>query len=246
MEGPVFSIIVPVFNSAGTIGRTLQSIFDQKYSDFELVVIDGGSTDGSLEIVNSFKNRIVHIISEPDNGVYDAVNKGLNLAKGNWIYILGADDAFASHDILLKVNQEFSGTQKVIFGDVENLNVTHKKVPQLHQSSFNQSLIWRNRLHQQSAFYHKSLFDHFRFNAHYKVLADYDFHLLLLQKKTEVKRIDLTIALCEASGLSKNFGFPLYKEEMKMKGNRLTFPVSMAAQIFSVMKFFYKKFTSIG
>ncbi len=246
MEGPVLSIIVPVFNSASTIGRTLKSIFDQKYSDFELIIIDGGSKDGSLEIIHSFENRIAHLVSEPDNGVYDAVNKGLNLALGNWVYILGADDAFSSDDVLLKVSLLFNGNAKIIFGDIENLNAAHKKVPRIHKSSFNKSLIWRNRLHQQSAFYHRSLFGSFRFNASYKVLADYDFHLLLLQKNTEAKRIDLIIARCEAGGLSKNFGFRLYKEEIKMKGNRLSFPISLATQVFSVMKFFYKKLTSFG
>jgi putative colanic acid biosynthesis glycosyltransferase len=246
MERVVFSIIVPVFNSAGTIKRTLKSIFDQKYSDFELIIIDGGSKDGSFEIINSFQNRIAHIISEADNGVYDAVNKGISLAKGSWIYILGADDAFCSDDILLKISHELNGTVKIIFGDVENINTTHKKVPLIHKSSFNQSLIWRNTLHQQGAFYHRSLFENFRFNATYKVLADYDFHLLLLQKNTEAKRVDLKIARCEAGGLSKNFDFSLYKEEIKMKGKRLNFPISLMAKIFSLMKFFYKKFTAFG
>jgi putative colanic acid biosynthesis glycosyltransferase len=246
MDGPVFSIIIPIFNSAGTIGRTLKSIFDQKYSDFELIIIDGGSKDNSLEIVRSFENRIAHIISEPDDGVYDAVNKGLNLAVGNWIYILGADDALSNDEVLVKVSQELKGTAKIVYGDIENLNAVHKKVPKVHRSSFNRSLLWRNRLHQQSAFYHRSLFSNFRFNPEYKVLADYDFHLLLLQKKTEAKRVDLKISLCEAGGLSKNFNFGLYKEEMKMKGKRLTFPVSLAAQIFALLKFFYKKITAFG
>jgi putative colanic acid biosynthesis glycosyltransferase len=246
MERVVFSIIVPVFNSAGTLTRTLKSIFDQKYSDFELIIIDGGSKDGSCEIINSFKNRIAHIISEPDNGVYDAVNKGIDLAKGNWIYILGADDAFHSDSILKKISLELNGSAKIIFGDVENLNTTHKRVPLIHKSAFNPSLIWRNTLHQQGAFYHSSLFENFKFNATYKVLADYDFHLLLLQKNTDAKRVDLTIARCEAGGLSKNFGFHLYKEEIKMKGKRLNFPISAVAQIFSLMKFLYKKFTAFG
>ena len=87
--------IVTVCYNEKDIGRTCESIVSQSCQDFEWIVVDGGSTDGSLEVIKHYKERIDILISEPDNGIYDAMNKGIRLAKGKWINFMNGGDTFA-------------------------------------------------------------------------------------------------------------------------------------------------------
>ena len=92
--------IVTVCYNEKDIGRTCESIVSQSCQDFEWIVVDGGSTDGSLEVIKHYKERIDILISEPDNGIYDAMNKGIRLAKGKWINFMNGGDTFADNCIV--------------------------------------------------------------------------------------------------------------------------------------------------
>jgi len=215
------SVIIPVYNAQATIARALQSIIEQTYSDKEIIVINGLSTDGSLEIIHQFAPQITHIISEKDNGVYSAINKGLKLCSGDWVYILGADDYISDDSIIAKMMSDVGEEKMLIFGNIINEKIENRAVPRKHISTFDNFLYWRNTTHQQSVFYHKNLFRAFKFDETYKVLADYDFHLFLLNSEAESKYINLDVAHCTAGGLSKQFVWNLYREELKIKKNRL-------------------------
>jgi glycosyltransferase involved in cell wall biosynthesis len=93
-EGPLVSVITAVFNGGGTIRGCIESVSSQDYPHIEHIVVDGGSTDGTIDVLREYENRIALWISEPDRGVYDAWNKALGLARGEWIAFLGADDNF--------------------------------------------------------------------------------------------------------------------------------------------------------
>ena len=95
------SIITVVFNAVQTIEECLRSIYDQTYSPIEHIIIDGGSTDGTLSVIEKHRNKISHMVSEPDKGIYDAMNKGLNLASGDIVGILNADDFYINNRICL-------------------------------------------------------------------------------------------------------------------------------------------------
>ena len=95
-----FSIITVSFNNAKTIGQTIESVLNQKFSDFEYLIIDGGSSDETLPILETYGDKIT-VVSEPDKGIYDAMNKGWRLAKGEFVAYLNADD-FYNHDLVLK------------------------------------------------------------------------------------------------------------------------------------------------
>lgn len=216
MGHPLVSIIIPVFNAEKTLGRAITSILNQSYPNTELIVVDGQSSDQSLQIALKHKRESDVVLSEPDTGVYDAVNKGLDAATGEWIFVLGADDYLANDQVLQHVfTKKHNG--KLIFGSVKNLGVNHRLVPEIHKSKFGKGLYWRNTLHQQSAFYHASLFQNFRFDEKLKVLGDYDFHLFLMLQKTTYQEVNELVAICEASGLSKTFNTDLYREELRMK-----------------------------
>ena len=100
---PLISVITVCYNSAATLERALQSVAEQDWKRVEHIVIDGASTDGSAAILESFSSRLSKVISEPDNGIYDAMNKGLNLARGDIICFLNADDQYASQSVLADV-----------------------------------------------------------------------------------------------------------------------------------------------
>ena len=91
-QRPTFSIITVTFNCAPVLAGCMDSVLRQTWKDFEYIVIDGGSTDGTLDIIRARADRLAHWRSEPDRGIYDAINKAIDVARGRWIYVLGADD----------------------------------------------------------------------------------------------------------------------------------------------------------
>lgn len=117
-----FSIITVCFNSDSTLEQTIQSVFNQTFKDIEYIVIDGGSTDGTLTILNKYKDHL-KFISEKDSGIYDAMNKGLKIAKGEIIGMIGSDDFYPSNDVLLQVSNAFDEFKTdAIYGDKQYVN----------------------------------------------------------------------------------------------------------------------------
>ena len=92
VRSPRISIITVVYNGASTLEQTILSVLKQTYSRIEYIIIDGGSKDGTVDIIKKYQDRIAYWVSEPDEGIYDAMNKGIRHASGDWIYFLGADD----------------------------------------------------------------------------------------------------------------------------------------------------------
>ena len=113
------SVITVCFNAALTIRDTIESVLSQNYPYIEYIVVDGKSTDGTVDIIKSYGERISKFISEPDRGIYDAMNKGINLAEGDIVAILNADDFYVSSDVISKVVEEFKRNQAdVVYGDI--------------------------------------------------------------------------------------------------------------------------------
>ena len=116
------SIITISFNSGGSIQKTLDSVFNQSYNNIEHIIIDGGSTDNTLAICNTF-SHISKLISEPDNGVYDAFNKGLKLATGDIIGFLNADDVFFNNNSIQEIAEAFSSNKTdIVYGNLDYVN----------------------------------------------------------------------------------------------------------------------------
>ncbi len=241
---PLVSIILPVYNAVATIENAIASALQLTYSNKELIIIDGGSNDGSIEIIKSFNGRIAHFQTEKDTGVYDAINKGIAVSKGEWIYILGADDRFHSSGIIEKIFSGGNKHDKIIFGQVKNVGRLHPRIPELHKSRFDHAIRWRNTLHQQAVFYHRSLFQSFRFDTSLKVLADYDLHLKLYSEKIKWQEVDVVVAVCQAQGISKRFDRQLYAEELRMKKKRMGFLFWLISVPVVAGKYIFKKITS--
>jgi putative colanic acid biosynthesis glycosyltransferase len=216
MHSPIVSIIIPSFRSGHTIARALRSAAAQTIS-YEILVIDGGSDDDTAEAIRQCGVIPDVFISEKDNGVYYAINKGLDKARGEWIYILGADDKLASADAISALLKRAPSGSQLLMGDIINVNSIHPGVPGRHRSSLTSGIRWKNTLHQQGVLYHRSLFQSFRFNPEYRILGDYDFHLRLYSESVSWYYAPILLARCDANGLSKKFNASLYREEARIK-----------------------------
>lgn len=197
MTAPMFSIIIPTLNVAATLHACLDSIVRQTYSDFELVLVDGGSTDRTLDIANSFVpdlgTRLV-IHCGPDQGVYDAMNHGVAMATGAWLLFLGADDTLYEADTLARV-AAFIGEHQpsdLVYGDVmlRSTSVRHAGAFDLDR------LLFETNIGHQAIFYRRELFAGIGpYNLRYRVYADWDFNIRCFSNPALVTRyMDIVIA----------------------------------------------------
>jgi len=133
------SIITVTYNSTTTIKDTILSVLSQTYQNIEYYIIDGNSSDGTIDIVNSFMemaNGKLHLISEKDNGIYDAMNKGINIVTGDIVGILNSDDYFTSSDVLEKISVEFNDEKiDAVYGDVHFINDNNPNISTRYYSS---------------------------------------------------------------------------------------------------------------
>lgn len=233
MTSQRLSVIVPVYNGTGTLARALNSVRSQTWKNIELIVVDGKSTDNSRAIAKEFNPDT--LISEEDEGVYDAMNKGLEHATGDWVYFLGSDDRLAANDVVEKLLSQNPKTE-LICGKVKNVNRPTKRIPELYHNRFTPALKWRNTLHHQGVFYNRSCFENYRFDKRFKILGDYDLNLHLLKSGARAFHSEVLIAISDASGLSKNFGKFLYREELKVKKKHLTAGQMLIQRVWVWMK----------
>lgn len=196
---PKLSIIIPTFNSGAVLGRALDSIVGQTFIDWEVLIMDGVSTDNTLDVANSYNDNRIHVYSEPDNGIYDAMNKGIIKAKGEWFYFLGSDDWLLNSQVLQTVFQFDVKELDVMYGEVEapQLGAKHRGVWSVEQIEYNichQAILFRSNLFKRIGLY----------NNKYKILADFEFNLRwFLNGKINSKHIDLEIAHYTKGGVSE-------------------------------------------
>ena len=201
---PFYSIIIPTYNCEQTICRCLQSVFDQKFDDFELIVVDGSSTDKTIALVNDIvaNNRSVphQIISEKDHGIYDAMNKGANLAKGEWLYFMGSDDEFVNNDVLPAVSKHIVQNPGL---DFFYGNVLLRSTGERYAGRFDTRRLMVVNICHQALFVSKETFMELGpFNTRYTLWADWDFNLKVFFHKKQVSFANHDIAYYNDSGRS--------------------------------------------
>ena len=174
---PLISIITVSFNAVKTIEQTILSVVNQTYPNIEYVIIDGGSTDGTVDIIKKYEDKIAYWVSKPDKGIYDAMNKGIEKAKGDYLFFLGADDTLFD-DILCKVSV-FLKKRDIVYG---NIYLTYKK--KVYNGKFNSFRLIFGNIPHQGIFYNKRIFKKYRYDLTYKYLADYYLNLLCWKDKT--------------------------------------------------------------
>ena len=181
------SIITVCLNSEKTIRDTIASVLSQDFPNIEYIIIDGGSKDKTLSIVHEYEDRIEKIINEPDEGLYDAMNKGINIASGEVIGILNSDDFFENDNIINVVVNAFekNPTVDLVFGDLvyvrpDNLNQIVRYYSSLNFRSWKPRFGWIPP--HPSTFMKRSVYEKFGvYNVSFKIAADYEFFVRVLQ-----------------------------------------------------------------
>jgi len=200
MHSPLFSIIIPTFNSVKTLQRALNSIFEQEFKKFEIIIVDGCSSDNTITLIeeNCSNDARIKYVSEIDKGIYDAMNKGIDMATGKWLYFLGSDDKFYDKNVLLKVADKLKDCQcDFLYGQVIMKTAAYDGPFTLEK------LITKNISHQ-SIFYMKQVFDKLgKYNIRYKLHADWEFNIrYFLHGDKMAKYADIIIANFSAGGVS--------------------------------------------
>ncbi len=183
----LISIITAVLNKRDTIEDCIMSVQSQTYRNIEHIIVDGGSRDGTLEIIKKHQNNIAKVVSEPDNGIYDALNKGFKLATGDIIGFLHADDIYASETVLEKVIDVFikydvdSCYGDLLYVDKNNINkvIRYWKSSEFKEGSFKYGL----HPPHPTFFVKKWVYDKYGgFNTDFKISSDYELMLRFLEK----------------------------------------------------------------
>ena len=212
MPTPTFSVIIACRNPGQKIRDALQSVIIQREVSFEVVVVDGDSRDGTAAWMAEQQSPNIIILSEPDHGVYEAMNKGVKLAQGSWLLFLGADDRLADPSVLAKVQDAIGKAGEGVFcGEAEYSDGRIWPAPTQPKPSH------RNFLHHQATFYHRSLFQRFRYDETLHIQADYDLNLRLWLAAVRPKPLPIRVARCQAGGLSDGGHWANYREEIVIR-----------------------------
>jgi glycosyltransferase len=193
-------IVTVTFNSIKTIGSAIDSVNTQSYGNYEHIIIDGGSTDGTVDFLKAHHHSFSHLISERDDGIYDALNKGFALASGEVLGVMHSDDFFSSNEIFDLVANIFSDTSvDVAYGDLNYVSGKNpnRVIRRWRAGIFSHSrLAWGWMPPHPALFIRRSLFDRLGgFNLQYKISADYDF-LIRLFLNHELKAVYIPSVVC--------------------------------------------------
>ena len=189
---PLISVITVVYNGAAQLRATIESVLQQRRDDLEYIVVDGGSTDGTRDVLLSFNSQLDYWVSEPDHGIYDAMNKAINLARGQFIYHLNIGDR------LLHIPKIFD--EPVPEDAICIAGVVQTSANGLHIPSAGVALRFHNTLHHQGCFYRRT--PDLRYDLRYKVFADFDLNQRLLSSGRRIILCSDVVAFHDAEGIS--------------------------------------------
>ena len=221
MSHPKISVVTVCFNAVNNLENTILSVLGQTYSNIEYIIIDGGSSDGTVDILKKYSDRLSYWISEPDKGIYDAMNKGINVATGDWINFMNAGDTFCASKTLETVAKklDIDNSADIVYGNTVCIYEWGKK-KQLPQPLIN---ILHNMVFvHQSSFIRTNILKEAHYSTDYKIAGDYHFFYNQYKKNKKFQYIPIDIAEYDhVNGVSSIFAAKAKEEKAKINGDWL-------------------------
>lgn len=239
MSKPRFTIITVCYNAEKYITETIQSVLQQTFSDYEYIIEDGFSTDSTLKLVASLAegNERINVFSMPDNGIYDAMNKALEQAEGEYIFFLNAGDCFCNNEVLSKAVGFFdSHNADIAYGNIVEINGEEKSVRKygnIYRKKF--FYLTGDCICHQAIFAKHELFLKREFDTKYKICADRDWQLFWIDKKAAFSPMFFEVATVLSEGFSRSH-IEDYEKEVKTCINQYFGKLEWVYGIISIMK----------
>lgn len=201
---PILSIITVCFNAAKTIRKTIESVVVEKKTGIEYIIVDGQSTDETLNVIHSFKDSIDNLVSEPDDGIYYAMNKGVSLARGEYISFINADDYYMSGALSVVMEILEQGEWDIVYGKTKT--ITNEGTSSVANNRGFNNKIWTGMpCGHPSVFARRRLFDDVGlFNCDYRIAADYEWLLRVYRAGASTFELNNIIAVFSEGGISSN------------------------------------------
>jgi glycosyltransferase involved in cell wall biosynthesis len=202
-ERPFLSVITVSFNAAASIGDTLRSLKEQTCDDFESIVVDGGSSDGTEEVIRRFKETIGIYISEPDGGIYDAMNKGIRVARGEYLAFLNSDDAYFPDTVALVKEFAESFNSSIIYGNIRKERRLEEEVLTRIEKPFLDKMPETMGVFHPATFIARELFERFGgYDLRFKQASDYHWLLRAFLQGVDFGYLDAPLARFRTGGVS--------------------------------------------
>jgi glycosyltransferase involved in cell wall biosynthesis len=202
---PKLSIITINYNNVSGLKATIQSVINQKFKDFEYIIIDGGSRDGSVDVIKQFSKKITYWVSETDNGIYNAMNKGIVKSRGDYLLFINSGDWLCNSDVIKKVFDS-NPTSDLIFGNMIKLykNGDSIRITGTLESEITILSFFHETICHPSSFFKRSLFSKFGFyDENLKIVSDWKFYLIAFGlNDSTIKYENIDISFYNTEGLS--------------------------------------------
>jgi putative colanic acid biosynthesis glycosyltransferase len=239
MPNPHITFLIVSKNSLPFLKICLNSILSQSYKNFNILIIDGASTDGTANFLNSISDPRLTFISEKDNGIYDAMNKGINLIETDWMLHLGSDDSLFSPMVLRQIMELFP-----ISKDIDIIYGRGIIGDKIIRNSFSRRLFLGNCLNHQCVIYKTKLLKTYLYDATYKIGADYKLNLQLLKQGTKSLYTPVIITNYGNEGISSSDMDTARKEELRVRSELFGFFNAFLLNSIKIIRWkFFSRFT---
>jgi glycosyltransferase involved in cell wall biosynthesis len=217
-DKPVVSLITVVYNGKRFIEPTIRSVINQKCTNFEYIIVDGGSTDGTLDIIRKYEKQISKWITEPDSGLYDAMNKGINLATGDYLWFMNAGDEIYDPEVLCKIFENIKDNADIYYGETIIIDPDRNEIGMRRQKT-PEKLDWKSLkkgmvVSHQSFIVKKTIAPYYDLN--YKCSSDIDWVIKSLKASKQIENTHLILSRFMDGGRSKSTIVPSLKERFKI------------------------------
>lgn len=205
---PQLSIITINYNNSNGLEKTIQSVVSQIFTDYEFIVIDGGSTDDSIKVIKKYSNKITYWNSESDSGIYNAQNKGIKNAKGNYCLFLNSGDYLYKNDVLANIFKE-NPTAGLIYGDMIFDYGNGKLIKKQQPDAISFFYMMDTSIWHPATFIKRELFlEYGYYDEQFKIAADYDFFLnAIINKNTACKHLPIAVSVFDTTGVSSDINY---------------------------------------